>query len=445
MIDVKQIEDVMRLAVEHSNADQLEVLASARETALTRFSNNHIHQNVSETNMGLSIRAAVGKRLGYASTNRLDADSVKAMVDRAVEMAAHRPPDDRFISLPSPKDTLKRDLVASSTVDCSPERRARQVEKLIRVAEDGDLTAAGAFSTGYNIIGIANTLGVLATTVVSDASLKTVMMAETSSGYGSAIAVDVDDIDVDQVASEAADKARMSIDPIDIEPGHYTVILEPDAVADMVSFMAFAGFGALSLQEGRSFMKERLGQEIVSPLISIWDDAFDDHTIGLPFDFEGVPKQKVSFIENGVAKGVCYDTYTAAKEGVESTGHGLPAPNIHGPLPLNLIVGAGNLSLSEMVRGSERAILVTSFHYTNLEDPIKTTLTGMTRDGTFLVENGEIKTGIKNLRFTQSILGALSQVEQVSDERQMKDAFLGTIYVPALKIRDFNFTGATQF
>lgn len=445
MIDVTRIEEVMRAAIEYSKADQLEVLASARETALTRFSNNHIHQNVIETNMGISIRAVVGKRLGYASTNRLDMASVRAMVDKATEIAAHRPPDEEFVSLPSPQPAVKRDLTATSTVECTPERRALDVKRLIAVAESGGLTAAGALSTGYNIVGVANTLGVHATTVISDATLKTVMMSETSSGYGSAIAVDIDEIDVEKVAGEAAEKARASANPIDIEPGPYTVILEPEAVADMVAFMAFAGFGALALQEGRSFMKDRFGQEIVGPSISIWDDAFDEHTIGLPFDFEGVPKQRVVFVENGVAKDVCYDTYTAAKEGKESTGHGLPAPNVHGPLPLNLIVGAGTSSVDEMVKSSERAILVTRFHYTNLEDPIKTTLTGMTRDGTFLIEDGVVKSGIKNLRFTQSILGALSNVERVSSERWMKDAILGTIYVPALKIRDFNFTGATQF
>jgi predicted Zn-dependent protease len=445
MIDVKRIEEVMNAAIGHSKADQLEVLASARETALTRFSNNHIHQNVTETNMGISIRAIVGKRLGYASTNRLDEKSVKAMVEKATEIAAHRPPDDQFTSLPSPKPIVKHDLTAASTIGCTPERRALDIKRVIALAEKEDLTAAGAHSTGYTIIGVANTLGISATTVVSEASLRTVMMSETSSGYASAIAVDVDNIDIEKTASEAATKARRSTNPIDVAPGPYAVILEPEAVADMISFMAFAGFGALSLQEGRSFMKDRFGQMIASPLISVWDDAFDPHTIGLPFDFEGVPKQRVAFIENGIAKNVCYDTYTANKEGKESTGHGLPAPNVHGPLPLNLVVGAGESSIDEMIKSSERSILVTRFHYTNLEDPIKTTFTGMTRDGTFLVENGEVKTAIKNLRFTQGILDALNKVESISRERVLKDAFLGAIYVPALKIGEFHFTGATQF
>lgn len=445
MMDRQRIEEALQTAIDYSKADQLEVLASSRSTALTRFSNNAIHQNVAETNMSISIRAIIDKRIGYASTNRLDKDSIRAMVERATEIAAHRPPDPEFISLPGPRTMPERDLVATSTVEYTPERRAAGLRKLIDMAAENNLTAAGAYSTGHNIIGVANTLGVKATTIISEASLKTVVMSETSSGYGSAIAVDVDDVDIGKVASEAVEKALSSQNPIDLEPGTYTVILEPDAVADMVSFMAFAGLGALSLQEGRSFMKDKFDQQITSPTISVWDDALDPNTIGLPFDFEGVPKQKVTFIENGMARGVCYDSYTANKEGKESTGHALPAPNTYGPLPLNLIVAAGNSSLEQMIKSSDRAILVSRFHYTNLEDPIKTTLTGMTRDGTFLVENGEIKTAIKNLRFTQSIVDALSKVELVSADRKLKEAFLGGSYVPWLKISEFNFTGVTQF
>ncbi|MBE0447394.1 MAG: TldD/PmbA family protein [Actinobacteria bacterium] len=445
MIDKQRIEEALQTAIDYSSADQLEVIASSRSTALTRFSSNYIHQNVSETNMSISIRAIVNKRLGYASTNRLDKDSIKTMVEKATEIASHRPPDPNFVSLPEPRPIIERDLIAASTVECTPERRATDLRKLIDLAAKNNLTAAGSYSTGYNVIGVANTLGVKATTMLSEALLKTVVMSETSSGYGSAIAVDIDVVDVEEIASGAIEKALSSQNPVDLEPGIYTVILEPDAVADMVSFMAFAGFGALSLQESRSFMKDRFGQQIMSPSISIWDDAFDLNTIGLPFDFEGVPKQKVTFIENGMAKGVCYDSYTANKEEKESTGHALPAPNIYGPLPLNLIVAAGNSSLEQMIESSDRAILVSRFHYTNLEDPIKTILTGMTRDGTFLIENGEVKAAVKNLRFTQNIVDALSKIELISADRRLREAFLGGSYIPWLKIGEFNFTGVTQF
>jgi len=445
MMDKERIREALQTAIDYSTADQLEVLASSSTRALTRFSNNYVHQNVSETNMSISIRAVIDKKIGYASTNRLDRDSIKATVDKAIEIAGHRPPDPDFKSLPSPKPIVERDEVAQTTVSFTPEDRVNAIRKLVNVISPRNLTAAGAFSTGYTTLGVANTLGVNAVGTLSEAELKTVVMSETSSAFGSAVAINVEDIDIEKIALEAEEKAVQGQNPVDLKPGVYTVILEPNAVADMISFMAFAGFGALSMEEGRSFMKDKIGAQIIHPSISIWDDALDPHQIGLSFDFEGMPKQKVTFIENGIAKGVCYDSYTANKEGKESTGHALPAPNVYGPLPLNLIVAEGDSSLEQMIETSERAILVSRFHYTNLEDPLRTVLTGMTRDGTFLVEDGEIKSAVKNLRFTQSILEALKKVELVSKNRQLKEAILGASYVPWLKISEFNFTGATQF
>ncbi|MDI6717386.1 MAG: TldD/PmbA family protein [Actinomycetota bacterium] len=445
MIDKERIREALKTAINYSTADQLEVIASSRNIALTRFSNNYIHQNVAETNMSISIRAVVGKRLGYASTNRLDKDSIENVVDKAIENAVHRPPDLDFVSLPEPKQIAERDLIARSTIEYTPKERAADVLKFINIVSPHNLVAAGAFSTGYSTIGVANSLGVSAVEVISEAELKAVVMSDTSSAYASAISTSASSIDIERLATTAKETAIAAQNPIELAPGRYTVVLSPDAVADMISFMAFAGFGALSLQEGRSFMKDRFGEKILSPLVSIWDNAFDPNTIGLTFDFEGVPKQKIVFIENGVAKGVCYDSYTANKEGKESTGHALPAPNTYGPLPLNLVMAAGDSSLDDMIKSCERGILVSRFHYTNLEDPIKTILTGMTRDGTFLIEDGEIKTPIKNLRFTQSIIDALSRVELISRDRILKDAILGAVFVPWVKISEFNFTGATQF
>lgn len=445
MMNTERIQDALQAAVDYSSADQLEVIASSRNSALTRFSNNYIHQNVAQANMSISVRAIVDKRIGYASTNQLDENSIRDVVDKATAIAAHNPPDPNFVSLLQPKRVIQRDLVARSTIDYTPEERAADIRRFVNIVEVQNLTAAGAYSTGYSTVGIANTLGVNVVGTITEAEIKAVVMSETSSAYSSALSISVQDIDVEKLAFEAKDKAIRARNPIDLQPGIYAVILEPEAVADMISFMAYAGFGALSLQEARSFMKDQFGQQIMSPSISIWDDAYDPNTIGFTFDFEGVPKQRVEFIENGIAKGVCYDSYTAAKEGKESTGHALPAPNTYGPLPLNLIMASGSSSVAEMIKSCEKAILVSRFHYTNLEDPINTILTGMTRDGTFLVENGVIKAPIKNLRFTQGIVNALSKVDLISRDRQLKEGILGGAYVPWLKINEFNFTGATQF
>jgi PmbA protein len=271
-------------------------------------------------------------------------------------------------------------------------------------------------------------------------------MSDDSSGYGADTAADVSTLDLETVGRMAVDKALQSRHPTGIEPGAYTVILEEAAVADMLSSLGFTGFGALALQEGRSFMTGCLGQQVTGENITIWDDGLDPRGLVLPFDFEGVPKQRVTLIEKGVAQGVVYDSFTAGREeGKVSTGHSLPAPNTMGPIPLNLFMSSGTATKAEMLASTERGIWVTRFHYTNTVHPVKTVLTGMTRDGTFLIENGAITRPLKNFRFTQSILEAFSRAEMLSSECKLISGRRGGIYVPAAKIHEFQFTGTTEF
>jgi len=213
----------------------------------------------------------------------------------------------------------------------------------------------------------------------------------------------------------------------------------------MVRYLSYLGFGALAVQEGRSFMTGKFGQQIVDSRISIVDDGLDATGLPVPFDFEGVPKQRVAIIKNGIANAVVYDSYTAQKEGKKSTGHSRPAPNTSGPFAGNLFMSVGNSSKEEMLKSTEKGLWVTRFHYVNPVHPLKAVLTGMTRDGTFLIENGQLTRAVRNLRFTQSMLDALSNVEMIGDKAQVESGFLGAICVPALKIHDFHFTGVTEF
>jgi predicted Zn-dependent protease len=296
--------------------------------------------------------------------------------------------------------------------------------------------------------GVANSLGVWAYGATTNAEINTVIMSDTSSGYASAFALDVNDLHFEAVGREALDKCLSSQNPRALDPGEYTVILEPYAVQDFVQMMSHTGFSAVALQEGRSFMAGKMGQQIVDPRVSIWDDGLDAGGIPLPFDYEGVPKRRVDFIREGVARGVVYDSYHAGKEeGVESTGHALPAPNTFGPFPLNTFFGPGEGALQDMIAGTARGIYVTRFHYTRPVEPAKVIITGMTRDGTFLIENGEIAHPVKNLRFTQSYLAALNNLQDVGrDTRLLRGAWgLGSTRVPALKLDEFTFTGATEF
>jgi predicted Zn-dependent protease len=340
------------------------------------------------------------------------------------------------------------DAFSDATAGCTPERRARGVGAICLLAREAGVVASGALTTAAAELAVANTLGVSAYHRTTQADINSVVMSDTSAGYSAAFALDVNDMDFEAIGREAVNKCLKSYDPRPIEPGEYTVILEPYAVQDLLQMMAWTGFSAVALQEGRSFMAGKIGQEIVDPRVSIWDDGLSPDGLPVPFDFEGVPKQRVDLIQNGVARGVVYDSYSAGKEeGKASTGHALPAPNTFGPMPINLSFGSGDATLDEMVRTTERGIYVTRFHYTRPVDPMRVVITGMTRDGTFLIEKGEIAYPVRNLRFTQSYLEALNHLDCIGRDSRLLSGMGGIAWdrVPALKVHQFRFTGATEF
>jgi len=432
------------LVLESATADQTEVMVYRESSALTRFSNSEIHQNMAENNSAISIRAITDGKIGTAFTNKTDDVSIRKTVAAAEKNASLSPQDTDFLSLPSSKPMTSLDGYIEATAGASPNYRARIVSDIIGKTDKHKLIAAGSFSTTDTMIGVANSLGSRSVGRATEADLNLVVIGDNSSGYAEFYNKDINKLNVDSLVAGAIDKTLKSADPKRVKPGKYSVILEPAAVADMLSFLAYAGLGALSVQERRSFMSDNFGKRLLSERVSFWDDANDPRTIGLPFDFEAVPKQKVMLFDEGVAKNVVYDSYTANKENKSSTGHALPAPNSFGPVPMNITMAPGDSSIDEMIDSTRRGILVTRFHYTNLEDPIRTIFTGMTRDGTFLIEDGRIVSGIKNLRFTQSILDALSNVEMITKEERLIKAFIGSCLAPSLKISEFNFTGVSE-
>ena len=445
LLGLEKMKEITQCVLAHSRADQTEVLLLGGETELTRFANSRIHQNVSERNVQVRVRAVSGKKVGVASINDLGDAALRKVVENALQIALLQPENPDFHSLPTPKPLPRADAFVQATADCTPEQRARAVAILCQLAKENGLTASGAFTTSTTEIAIANSLGVFAYAPCTYADLTTVIMADDSSGYASATSLDAREIDAEQLARVAVDKAVHSRNPQAIEPGQYTVILEEDAVAEMLSYLSFMGFGALAVQEARSFMANKFGQRITGENISIWDDGLDPSGLPFPFDFEGMPKQRVDLIEKGIAKAVVYDSYTANKEGKDTTGHALPAPNPYGPLPGNLFMAPGTSTKQQMLASIERGLWVTRFHYVNPVHPLKTILTGMTRDGTFLIEKGEITKPAKNLRFTQSVLEALSAVRMIGAETRLHGAFFGGVRVPALCIDGFTFTGVTEF
>jgi PmbA protein len=443
-----RFEEIAGRALALSAADQTEVLIAAGDEHLTRFAANTIHQNVSETNVEVRVRAVLGKKVGVALGNDLGDAGLRKTVEAAETVARLQQENPDFCSLPDPQPVREADAYVEATATCTPEKRAKGVAAICSMAWENGLEAAGAFSTSVGEIGVANSLGVSTYHLSTVAHIVTVTMGETGSGYASDTAMDVSALAPEMVGQVAVDKALRGRDPIEIEPGAYTVILEGNAVADMLFFLGYLGLGALAVQEGRSFMNGRFGERITGENITIWDDGHDSRGLINPFDYEGVPKQRVVLIENGVAKGVVYDSFTAGREKDKvSTGHSLPAPNTFGPFPTNLFMAPGEATKEEMLASTKRGIWVTRFHYTNPVHRLKTVLTGMTRDGTFLIENGQITRPLKNLRFTQSILEAFSRAEMLGSELELSKRGWGNsaACAPAAKIREFQFTGTTEF
>ncbi|MGH7724325.1 MAG: TldD/PmbA family protein [Candidatus Eiseniibacteriota bacterium] len=429
-------------------ADQAEAILEETDSALTRFANNQIHQNVASHRRRLTFRVFRGAKIGVAGTNRADREGVEACITQALEIARHQPDDPDAGALPDPAPVKALESVAAATADATPDTRADAVRSVTEAVRAAGYVAAGALSNDQSVRAVANSRGVFAHHPSTIANFTCTVMAPDSSGWVDAWHRDLSAIDPAALGRIAIEKARVSARPRALPAGRYTVILEPNAVAELVSFLAWLGFGAQQVQEGQSFLTGRLGEAITGPRISIADDAFDPRGAGSPFDFEGVPRQRVPLIENGTAKAVVYDTRTARKDGVVSTGHASATPpNPEGPAPYDLVLAAGDSSVEEMIKSTERGLLVTRFWYNRVVDPRKTLITGMTRDGTFWIEKGEIQGGVRNLRFNESVLDVLARAEAISRTAELTvfDYSNAAVTAPALKVRDFQFTGVTEF
>jgi PmbA protein len=427
--------------LEMTAADEAEVLVYSGTSALTRFANSYIHQNVEETDVWLNVRAVLGKKIGVASTDLLTDDGLRAVAERAVALARLQADNDDFVSMPGPTKVTPVDAYVERTAAFSPDQRADGVSRVCESARAVGLTAAGAFATSESETAVANTLGISAYHRGTFSDFSTVVMGETSSGFAQKMSLDAGEIDGDAIAAEAIERCRMGADPAALEPGTYDVVLEEYAVQDIMDYFAYLSFGAQAFLEKRSFMSGRLGERLMGENISIWDDGLSTDGLPAPFDAEGVGKRRVEIIEAGVARGVVWDTYYGTQAGQESTGHALPAGNTEGPLPGNLFLAPGTATRDDLIASTRRGILVTRFWYTRPVHPLTVVMTGMTRDGTFLIENGRVSRPVRNLRFTQSYLEAMNRVEAIGRETKL----LGGCRVPALKINGWQFTGATEF
>ncbi len=440
----ERAEEIFKQVLKYSTADETEAMMGSTSYSLTRFANNTIHQNVLEDGSYLSVRAVAGQRTARASTNRFDDASIRQVAEMALELARTQPPDPDLLPMPAPQTHRAVNRFYGETAELTPKARAETVKVAIGRAEKDQLTAAGIFSSGASAFGLFNSRGLAAFHEETLSEFSVTMLGPTSSGWAKRTSPLALELDAEALADRAARKALGSMEPKEIQPGRHTVILEPAAVLDLLGFL-FWDFGGLAVHEKRSCLTDRLGQKIFGDNVEVRDDVFHPLQSGAAFDGEGMPRQRVTLVEKGVAKNLVYSRSSARKIGLEPTGHGFPLPNEYGEAPMNIVMEGNKSTVKEMVASTEHGLLVTRLWYIREVDPYRKILTGMTRDGTFFIEEGKIRHGVRNLRFNQSVIEMLGQIEMLGTAERTSGEESFDMVVPPLKIRDFNFSSVTKF
>jgi PmbA protein len=444
MLRRQRAEEIFRTVQKWSTADETEAMITSTDYSLTRFANNNIHQNMAEEGTSLSVRAVVDHRTARAATNKFDEQSIRSACEHALTLARLQPPDPDLLPMPGPQMYRSVDRCHQETAGLSPQVRAETVRGVIERAQKDNLIAAGVFSSGMTATALFNSRGLHAFHEESISEFSVTMLGATSSGWAKKSAHQWQELEPEILADRAARKALESTEPREVAPGKYTVILEPAAVLDLLGFLVL-DFSGLAVLEKRSCFTGRVDQKLLGDDINIRDDAYHPTQGGAPFDGEGMPRQRVQLVESGVIKNLVYARQTAHKVGTTPTGHGFPLPNEFGEAPMNIVMEGGKASVDEMVRSTERGLLVTRVWYIREVDPFQKILTGMTRDGTFWIEDGKAQYGVRNFRFNQSIIEMLKQVEMMSTPQRAAGEESFEMVLPAMKVRDFNLTSTTKF
>jgi len=457
-MDTERLKEIAERTVQYcikQKVDQAQVSAFLTDEALTRFANSQIHQNVAAKSGGVIIKTVLNKQISTVRVNTLEEEEIKKAAVQAVKIAKASLPNKGFKSFPKPeKWTPIKGAFDKETAECDPKYRAKKVKEAIETAHSRSKkvkAVAGFYSSESMAFAVANSLGVSAWASLSMASMKTTVISKSGASEGFAAAVKysrrVRDIDPSVLAADAAEKSVKSLNPVKIDPGEYEVVLSPVAVSYLLMYIGF-GFSAAAYQDGQSFVKYNLGKKVFDSKLSVSDDAHDSKSLfAVPVDGEGVPKKALKLIDRGVVseKGLCYNSFTAGKENRKSTGHA-PMPTGVGswsdrPAPFNMIVKAGSATLEKAIAETKHGIFVNTVHYVNTVEPAKVVLTGLTRDGTFLIEDGELSKPIVNMRFTDSMLSAFSDVPMVGKRLEMVSATT----VPFMKLDKLRFVGVSAY
>ncbi|MFN2557554.1 MAG: TldD/PmbA family protein [Nitriliruptorales bacterium] len=423
---------------------EAQVTASTTRLGLTRFANSGIHQHVGERVTRVALKVSLGGRVASVDTTRIDRTGLSRLAERALAAASVRPVDPEWPGLAPPAAIPEVSREDPATAAASPDERARIVRGFVE--SGGELAAAGFVDTEADLVAFANSAGQRAEGGTTRATIDGIHQTATSAGKAHQTAQRLAALDGARAGAIAARLARDSADPRDLSPGTYEVVLSPECVATIIVFLAFYGFNAKMHLEGQSFAE--LGQEQFDPSISVWDDATDPRSLGLVFDAEGSPKRRFDLIERGVTTGLAHDRRTAKRAGAETTGHAVPGGEAWGAFPTNLFLAPGDATFEQLIAEVERGLVVTEFNYCRVLDPKTQVVTGLTRNGTFLLEGGEIAGPVTNMRFTQSFVDALAPGQVLgltSSDRHADSEFgPGLVHAPAARLAGWHFTGGAQ-
>jgi predicted Zn-dependent protease len=451
---LSRLEDALR----GSPADATELVLLTDSTELTRYANSEIHQNVAQQNRRVSVRVTVGRAAARLFSNSLEKADLQETIDKAVSLARLQSPNPLFQPLPSPGDGMDQaanppESYFETTAALSPAARAAAVGIVIESAAEAGLSAFGTLSSSASELAVAGSRGIRSYARYTTAYLKALVEGPAGAGFADSLDRDAGRIDPGAVARQAVTKCTANHDQMELAPGDYEAIFEPNAVADMVRFPAVWGMGARRFLDGESFLSGKIGERVASQAVSIWDDPTNPRCLPIAIDYEGLPTTRVDILREGVALGPVYDSQTAQEGGTKSTGHaGFPFGDFaNAPAADHIVMPVGESTLETMVKHVGLGVLVTRFHYTHCPDGKRVIATGTTRDGTFLVRDGAIVGALKNLRLEMGVLELLSSLQEAGPGKLCRDwwALNGmattNYFVPSMRFARCTFTGVTTF
>jgi predicted Zn-dependent protease len=440
--------DAIERALRFAQGDEADAVVFLSDGNLTRFANSSVHQNLAERSGSLTIRiVADGGKIGVASTSALDDDGVRRCAALALELARRSEPAEGFAGLS--RDTSPSPAVASldeETASLDLSAKTRALKAMFDEGARAGVAFAGNFSTGVTAAAAGNSHGVRHEARYTTADALVIALGGRHSGYATRCSRRVSGVDVLALGREATEKATLLAGTEEtLSPGDYAVILEPAALAEAFEWMNMISLSGQSYEDGSSFFVGKIGERVLGENVTLTDDAIDPEFMPFPFDMEGLPKRTFALVERGVVRTPALDTVAAARLGLAPTASAVSLESAEHGMAMHLAMAAGDSTLEEMIASTELGIWVTRFNYVNgLLDPKTALMTGMTRDGTFLVRDGRVAARLPNLRWTQSMVAALSNVESLSRERRAIATWwnpVGATIAPTIKVRKWGITG----